>query len=185
VQCSLDPELTLAEGGSGLLNSNLLELSVRPPLATPLEREKVSVETGEVLKAERLPPDEVVSRTIRARQKALWNEFFLYLDLESLLTRDSAVKKVYAKESDDGRLRMVEKYRGDLRKEVVDSDIVVIPVEFSIIETTYRTERGEVRVLEKFQYPGFKMLKEYTYFLRKVDEVWRIYDYTVMNKGTE
>ena len=68
--------------------SNVLILSVLPSLGLPpaLGARKPG-ETGEILRPQAIPPDEVVERTIIARQKARWNEFFLYLDLEALLRR--------------------------------------------------------------------------------------------------
>ncbi len=165
--------------------SNVLILTVRPSMGLPPAADLVNPDTGEVLKPLPLPPDEVVSRTIIARQRSRWNEFFLYLDVESLLSRSESRKRAYDKESDEGRRRMIERYKADLRDNVIDSDIVTIPASFEIIETRYSAERGFVKVIEKFEYRGFTMVKEYDYELVRRDGVWFIEAYTVLNKGTE
>jgi hypothetical protein len=184
VKASFFPELSSSSAAAPIV-SNLLSLSVRPSPGLPPASEAISAVTGEALKAQALPPDEVVRRTIVARQKSQWNDFFLYLDLESLLSRDQDRKRQYDTESDESRRRMIERYRADLRTNVVDSDIVVQPYYFEILETRYTDAKGFVSVLEKFQNGQLRMVKEYTYELQRRDEVWYIVDYTVFNKGTE
>lgn len=184
VRVSFFPELVSATGVSPIA-SNLLSLSVRPSPGLPPASEAVRALTGEALKAQALPPDEVVRRTIVARQKDLWNEYFLYLDLPSLLIRDQDRKRQYDAESDEGRRAMIERYRADLRTNVVEKDIVVQPYFFEILETRYTDAKGFVTVLEKFQSGQLRLVKEYNYELERRDEVWYIVDYTVFNKGTE
>ena len=182
VRASLRPELDLP---AVALDSNALSLSVRPSPGLPPAADSVRVETGEVLKAQALPPDEVVLRTIKARQKGLWNEFFLYVDLEALMSRNADQKRAYDRESDEGRRRLLARYRADLETSVVDNDIVVQPYFFEVLETRYTSARGFVRVLEKFQSQQLRMIKEYDYELERRDGVWYIVGYTVLNKGTE
>jgi hypothetical protein len=184
VQANFYPELSSSSAAPPIA-SNLLSLSVRPSPGLPPASEAISAVTGEALKAQALPPDEVVRRTIIARQKGQWNEFFLYLDLESLLSRDQDRKRQYDAESDEGRRRMLERYRADLQTNVVDNDIVVQPYYFEILETRYTEAKGFVSVLEKFQNGQLRMVKEYTYTLQRRDDVWYLVDYVVFNKGTE
>jgi hypothetical protein len=184
VRASFFPELA-SSAVPEPISSNILTLSVRPSPGLPPASESIRAVTGEILKAQALPPDEVVRRTIVARQKGLWNEFFLYLDLESLISRDEDRKKEYESESDEGRRRLLERYRADLQTKVVDNDIVVQPFYFEILETRYTEAKGFVTVLEKFQSGQLRLVKEYSYELRRRDEVWYIADYTVFNKGTE
>lgn len=185
VNCSFWPELTGRDTALAPLRSNALTLSVRPGAPTPASSTAFSAETAELLKAERVSPDEVVARTLRARQKGRWNEFFLYLDIERLLRANPDKKRSYDRESDDGRRRMLESYRADLMASVVDADISVIPSSFEIVETRYGQSYGTVIVLEKFAYSGFSMVKQYTYELEKRDDIWYIVSYTVLNKGSE
>lgn len=184
IQAAFYPELA-ASSAAAPISSNILTLSVRPSPGLPPASEAIRAVTGEALKALALPPDEVVRRTIVARQKGLWNEFFLYLDLDSLLARDQDRKKEYDAESDEGRRIMLQRYRADLQTNIVDNDIVVQPFYFEILETRYTEAKGFVSVLEKFQDKQLRIVKEYTYELQRRDEVWYIVDYTVFNKGTE
>lgn len=165
--------------------SNVLILAVRPSPAVPPASDLVSPETGEILRPEAVPPDEVVFRTITARQRSRWNEFFLYLDLESLMSRDETRRRAYDRESDEGRRRLVERYKADLRTNVVDLDIVTIPASFEIVDTRYSANHGTVRVIEKFDYHSYLMVKEYDYELARRDNIWYIVGYSVLNKGTE
>lgn len=185
VRCTLWPELGSLSGSAPFIQSNSLSLSVRPGLPVPGATAVYRAGTADILRAERIAPDEVVSRTIRARQKNLWNEFFLYLDLERLLRNNQDKRRSYDRESDDGRRRMLETYRNELMQRVVDIDIVVIPSSFEITETRYGPRFGTVTVIQKFAYDGFSMIKEYTYELEKQDDIWFIVSYTVRNKGTE
>jgi hypothetical protein len=184
VKASFYPELSSSAAASPV-ESNLLSLSVRPSPGLPPASEAIRAVTGEALKAQALPPDEVVRRTIVARQKDQWNEYFLYFDLESLLSRDQDRKRQYDAESDEGRRRLLERYRADLQTDVVDNDISVQPYYFEILETRYTEAKGFVSVLEKFQSGQLRQVREYTYELQRRDEVWYIVDYTVFNKGTE
>jgi hypothetical protein len=185
VSCALYPELTRGVSSETAMRSNTLALSIRPGSPAPSAAESFRADTNDILKAERIGPDEVVARTIQARQKSLWNEFFLYLDVESLLKANPEKKRMYDRESDDGRRRMLSAYRTDLMASVVDSDIVVIPSSFEIIETRFGASSGKVTVVEKFKNTGFSMIKEYTYELERRDDIWFIVSYTVINKGTE
>ncbi len=175
----------LASGSVPPVVSNVLMLSVRPSPGLPPALDLIQKETGEILKAQMLPPDEVVRRTLVARQKGLWNEFFLYLDTEALLTSIEDRKIPYDRESDEGRRRMLERFRADLQTNMVDTDLVVQPFFFDITETRYTPSRGFVRVVEKFRDQQLVRVKEYTYELQKREDIWRIVAYTVLNKGTE
>lgn len=185
LSCRFYPELARSSPTVPPLESNRLSLSVRPAMLVSPVKEMLSEESREVIKAERLPPDEVVRRTIAARQKGRWNEFFLYIDLESLLSRDASKKEIYRRESDSGRQRMLDIFKSDLMKATVDGDIATIPRDFEIQSTNYTPARGQVVVLEKFQYPGYVQKMQYTYFMRRSDDIWYIYDYSVVSKGTE
>jgi len=173
---------------SGVLESKRLSLSVRPPVVTgpdgiPLE---MDIATNAQLVRERLAPDQVVEYTISSRQKSQWEKFFLYLDLESmLLAHDAALQRKWLTESEEGRRRMIEQYRQELRNSVTDGTISVIPSSFEIERTQYNSFEGSVSVLQKFKSAYFTELKRYTYFLRQKDNIWNIVDYSVVNLGTE
>jgi hypothetical protein len=173
--------------GPELLESKRLSLSVRPPVVqgpdgVPLE---MDIATGAVLARERMAPDQVVDYTITARQRSQWERFFLYLDLESMLSRDAVRQRRWNAESEEGRRRMIEVYRQELRNPTADGSISVIPNDYEIERTQYGAFDGTVTVLKKFRSTTFTELKRYTYYLQMKDNVWAIVDYSVVNLGTE
>jgi hypothetical protein len=168
------------------LESKRLSLSIWPPLATtaegiPLE---MDVATGGVLVRERLAPDQVVDYMISARQKSQWEKFYLYLDLEEMLSQDGARQREWLRQSEEGRKRMVDQYRQELKNASTDG-ISVIPTEYLIEMTQYNNWGGTVTVLEKFKGAYFTEVKRYTYNMRFKDNVWTIVGYSVVNLGTE
>ena len=177
-----------APAPSGVLESKRLSLSVRPAVVTgpdgiPLE---MDIATNAQLVRERFAPDQVVEYTITARQKSQWEKFFLYLDLESMmLAHDSALQRKWLTESEEGRRRMIEQYRQELRNTVTDGTISVIPSSFDIERTQYNSFEGSVSVLQRFKSAYFTEVKRYTYILRQKDNIWNIVDYSVVNLGTE
>jgi hypothetical protein len=186
VQARLYPELYRSPGGPPL-ESNRLSLNLRPPLlpgpgGIPQEMDQ---ETNAILVREKLPPDEVVQYILSARQKEQWEKYFLYLDLEAMIVRDGSRQRQWLAESEEGRRRMLTRYRQDLQSSVVDGDIATIPMTFEVEHTAYGAEEGTVVVLEKFRSGGYIEKKRYTYYLRRKDDVWTIIDYSVVNLGTE
>ena len=174
----------------GILESKRLSLSIRPPVVTgpdgiPIE---MDIATNAVLVRERLAPDQVVEYMLTARQRSQWEKFFLYLDLESMLTQDAVRQRKWIAESEEGRRRMIDQYRRDLQSNVTDDTISIIPTSYTILRTQYNSFEGVVVVLEKFRNDNnktFTELKQYTYNVRLKDNVWTIAGYSVLNLGTE
>jgi len=186
VKASVYPELIRSGNAAQTLESRL-NLSIRPPVipgpdGIPLE---MDVATGAVLVRERLAPDRVVDYMLTARQRSQWERFFLYLDLEAMLSKDAAVQRRWNAESEEGRRRMIAQYRQELQNSVTDGSISVIPNDYEIERTQYNNFEGSVTVLQKFRNANFTEMKRYTYYLRLKDNIWTIVDYTVINLGTE
>lgn len=168
------------------LKSNRLTLDVRPsPSSSSSNYIPVREESAEILKQEMLAPDKVVEQTILARQKSLWDEYFLYIDVESLLKRNKSLKNKYITVSAEERERMIQAYKADLMQNRIDNDIIAVPEKYQIVKTTYSPTEGTVVVYEWFKYPTFSEKKSYTYKLRQREGIWIIYDYVVQNLGTE
>jgi hypothetical protein len=195
IQARMYPELlrsAAAPAATGAaetpLESNRLSLNIRPPVLPSLPGGvpvALDVETKANLVREKLPPDQVVRYMLTARQKSQWEKFFLYLDLEAMIVRDAQRQRQWAAESEEGRRRMVARYRAGLESAVVDGDIATIPMEFLIERTSYGASEGTVSALEKFKTGNYIERKRYTYYLQLRDDVWTIVDYTVLNLGTE
>jgi len=168
------------------LKSNRLTLEIRPStssassIAIPVKNETI-----ELLKPMDLSPDKVVEQTIIARQKSLWDQYFLYMDVESLIKRNPTLQKKYAAGSAEERDRLLKNFKTDLMQSRIENDIIAIPERFQIEKTTYTPTEGTVAVIEWFKYPNFSEKKRYTYKVRQREGIWYIYDYVVVNLGTE
>lgn len=188
VQASFYPEL-YASPDSVPIRSNKLSLNVKPPLATAEERATVEPETGEEITPRDIGPDQVVQETIRARQATHWPRFFLYLDLESIYLKDPEQERVYRKSTQEKQAALLSEYRRKLMSATIDEDINMIPYTFEVVKTTYTPNEATVKVMEKFKYPDYLELKEFTYYLRRKamseGRIWQIYDYEIRNRGTE
>jgi len=168
------------------LKSNRLTLEVKPaPASASSNFIPVKSNTLEILKPMDLSPDKVVEQTIIARQKSLWDQYFLYMDIESMLQRNSSLKKKYVTVSSEERNRMLQSFKADLMASRIENDIIAIPESFQIEKTTYSPTEGSVSVIEWFKYPNFSEKKRYTYKVRQREGIWQIYDYNVVNLGTE
>ena len=168
------------------LKSNRLTLDVRPsPSASASNFIPVKSETVEVIKPLDISPDKVVEQTIIARQKSLWDQYFLYMDIESLIKRNPSLQKKYIAGSAEERDRMLQNFKSDLMASRLENDIVAVPEKFQIEKTTYSPTEGSVSVIEWFKYPNFSEKKRYTYKVRQREGIWQIYDYLVVNLGTE
>ena len=184
LQAAFYPDL-FKGAGSTSLKSNRLVLNVKPAVVTAEEKALVQAETGAMLARSVLPPDEVVSWTIAARQKSQWERFFLYLDLESLMRKNPEKDRGFRNATETARRQMIDEFRQQLRAMTIRQDISVIPTSYQVLKTSYDSADATVQVLEKFKYPDYTELKQYTYHLKKSDRYWIIYDYEIRNQGTE
>ncbi|MDR0320048.1 MAG: hypothetical protein LBI28_00960 [Treponema sp.] len=186
VRARVYPEL-IRSNATPAIESNYLTLNIRPavvrgPDNIPLE---MDVATGAVLVRQRIPPDEVVTYMLTARQQSQWERYFLYLDPQQLLIRDPVLRNRYNAENEAGRRRMVAEYRQNMQNSVIDGDIVTIPTTFNILNTQYNNFEGTVTVMQRYRMPNFTELRLYTYFLEKNDNFWMIVNYAVQGMGTE
>ena len=166
--------------------SNSLSMTIRPDL-TEDERvvARLDERTGELLARESLPPDEVVGYVITALQDGAWNRYFLYVDLEGLLQSNSARARSYARLADADRQVRLDAFAAELQTSLADPQISAVPTTFQMVRTTYDPAEAAVIVDEEFRFPTYSETKRYTYFFRRRDRVWYIYDYAVTNLGTE
>jgi len=168
------------------LISNRLSLEIKPsPNVASSTKLAVDADTISILKPETLSPDKVIMQTIVARQKSLWDQFFLYMDIEQMYLRDPVRSRKYRTESASERSRLLQNYKMDLSQSLIDTDIVSLPSKFEIEKTQYTSSEGTVTVIEWFDYANFTEKKRYTYYLQQRDGIWKIYNYVVDNLGTE
>jgi hypothetical protein len=176
----------LVQGERALGSSNTLSLTIQPDLSEDeVVRARIDQATGAILERTALPPNEVVEYTIDALQDGAWNRFFLYLDLEGLLLSDPERARSYRRLSEPQQRNRLELFQGQLRNQLADPQLSAVPTDYEMVRTTYDPLEGSVIMDLNFAYPTFSELKRYTYFLRRRDSVWYIYDYAVTNLGTE
>lgn len=184
IELSFYPELY--KNKNAVLSSNRLTLEVRPTSTLLAEKSEEGVKgMGEVLTPIDLPPDKIIEETIIARQKSLWDQYFLYMDLEAMYQRTPSAKRKYISVSADERDSLLQTYKADLMQEKIDTDIVALPAKFEIEKVIYTKTEGTVTVTEWFSYPTFYEKKSYVYKIHKREGIWQLYDYIVTNLGTE
>ena len=181
---SISPGGVLAAAGLPLM-SNRLSLNVRPPVTIgpdgiPIE---LYVETHAVLFRERMPPDEVVTYVLTARQRGQWERFFLYLDLEAMLQRDAYRRRQWLAESEEGRRRMLIRYRQELQNATVDEFLSLIPIYFVVDRTVFTANEGTVITTQYFREGNFIQRKRYEWFLERRDAIWMIVGFSVTLLG--
>ena len=177
VELNFYPELY--RNGEQSIHSNRLTLEVKPsPTAASSSMIPVKENTGALLERQEIGPDKVVEQTIIARQNELWDQFFLYMDLEELLKDNQSLNRRYNNSSAAERNDMLNEFKAELMQSRICKDIVTKPVKFEIKSTNYDPNEGTVKVEEWFEYDKYKEKKLYTYYVRQRDGIWQIYRYT-------
>ena len=186
------------------LTSNRLSLSVRPEIRrTKASDDKVAAQVQEVLKAQALPPDQVISFMLDSRMKGKREAYFLYIDAEKLYLLDPRRAEAYRRMAEIDRMQTLDAYRDQLWSNSTGSsktggktktyqqlnydNIALSPLSYQILRTSYDEVSATVEVLEKFRPNGvfYTEIKAYKYYLTRRDGVWYLTSYTVTNKGTE
>ncbi|MFI3257566.1 MAG: hypothetical protein R3Y36_04640 [Spirochaetales bacterium] len=184
VELILYPELYKSKHTA--ITSNRLALEIRPdPGIGASTLIPINFDTTAILQPEFLPPDQMIEHTVIARQRSLWDQFFLYMDIESIFFKNPQNQIRYNTASEYERQTMIQNFKNSLIANTIDNDIVALPEQFEIERTTYTQTEGTVSVIQWFKYPNFREKKRYTYYIRLRNGIWQIYDYTVDNIGTE
>ena len=168
------------------ISSNRIVLEINPPRMIGSQNiAPMDYDTGHIIQPEFLPPDQVIEQTIVARQRSLWDQFFLYMDVESIYFKNPQNKIRYNNLSENERQKLLLNFKNSLISERIDNEIIALPKKFETERTTYTKSEGTVSVIQWFEYPTFTEKKRYTYYLRLRNNIWQIYDYSVDNIGTE
>lgn len=166
------------------LSSNRLTLSVRPSQGQRDFDTMMAEERQETLQRLDLAPDEVVQHTLEALQKKSMDEFFLYLDVESLLLQDAGRERRFRQLSQENRQREIKHYKEDIMEGRKEYTLMERPIHFEILRTNYTPREGTVLVQAEFQYQDIIEIKEYTYHLENKENIWYITRYEVQNLGS-
>ncbi len=176
----------LLEGQEVLISSNTLSLTVQPDLrGQELIQARIDEQTGELIAREELSPDQVVDYTLSGLQSGSWNRFFLYIDAEGLLISNPARERSFLRLTETGRRERIAQFRDELEEQLEDPQLSAVPNSYEMVRTTYNANEATVIMDLSFDFITFQELKRYTYFLRRQNGVWYIYDYAVTNLTTE
>lgn len=170
------------------IHSNPISLHVRPGTTPVIRREqRVATIVEERLRREDLSPDQVVSYTLSALQSQNWERFFLYLNLERLYRSVPTRNNSYIRLSEQEQLDTLSSYRRELEDRASGNaeQLVIVPDEFEILQTSYTPTSGTVRVMMYFDMRTFRERREYVYDLERRNGYWEIVDYTVMSLSNE
>ena len=186
IQARIYPELLNASTNTQPFVSNrlMLDLRHRPILGPDGIPQELDADNNAILVRERMPPDDVIDYMITARQRSQWEKFFLYMDLEAMVSRDPLRRRQWNAESEEGRQRMIARYKQDLQGDMIDGDISAIPSDFTIERTVHNGRTGTVTVLTEFNMVRFTEIRRYTWYLERRNDVWLVVDYSVVNLGT-
>lgn len=172
--------------------SNVIEIEIAPP--EPVLNETTVAVSPESLKLKPQPlyPDAVVRHILDSRiaaeaekdqvkKEEFWNQYFLYMDLEELLLKSGAGRREYLTLSETARTNKREEYRQWLINGAKDKDLLLVPTRYEIAKTSYTENNAVVVVYQEFDNGRFIDRKQYSYYLRKMDNIWTIYDYSIVN----
>lgn len=164
-----------------LYSENELFLSLRPAYTEEV-RKKEERETIEKLKAQKLPPYEVIEFMLRALMEKDFEKYFLYIRFERFIQQFSNAWKKYSAAPDVDKPKVIEEFKeylmGKNRLEGIPfSDH--IPIDFEIIETIIQKSDAVVTVEETFKFGFLIEKREYKYRLHKYGDKWFLESYRV------
>ena len=151
----------------------------------PQTTDRKAAASKESQKRIKMAPDKAVAFTIDAMMNRKWDDFFLYIDLESLYLKNADRKEQYLSRPEEIRKALLKDYRSKMTEGNAEKEYVLIPSRYEITLTTYNETNAQVTVLEYFDRVTFTEKKEYKYRLEKKDSIWMIEDYIVRNLGID
>lgn len=187
VQASFYPDL-FSSRSRATVRSNPITLSVRPGFSTETRMEmRYASVTEAVLQREQKSPDEVVEYMLESRRQGNWNRFFLYLNLEKLYRQLPDRDRRFRRMSEEQQLEELREFRVRLEESPAgeDSELVLVPDHYEIIQTNYSPSEGSVTALMSFDYDRYRERKRYTFNLERRNGFWEIISYDVMNLPNE
>lgn len=182
LKCVYYPEMKLSNSvNNTVVKSNSITLNILPTNSDEyFIQEQIAAEQEKSLVMEKKAPDEVVDYMLKARINGEWEKFFLYIDLDKMISADITFGKRYKKADSDKQQEILREYKEYLKKDKIN-EISYLPCQFEIIKTEYTAGSGKVDAFVMFKEHDYIDKKYYTYFLKKQDDKWKITNYTVSN----
>jgi hypothetical protein len=187
VQVRFYPDLFISDS-STFIASNSLTLNIRPAAESPAQRGAIEAQIERDLQRGALPPDQVVSYTLYAREKNEWSKFFLYLNLPALyvnsyLRTSANGRDQFNRLSEADKKVKIDAYRNQIMNLKTEGDLVLLTSSFTIEKTSYTQTDATVQVRQVYNHPDYQESRIYIYYLRPNNGIWEIVNYQVTNSN--
>jgi len=166
-----------------IYSKNELYLSLNPPYKEEVQK-RIEIEKIKKLKAESLPPYEVVRFMLEALQKEDYEKYFLYIKFDKYIMLFSNARQRYIDAKDINKPAVIEELKQYLMGKNKLEDIPyseTIPADFDINKTVIEKHNAVVTVTETFKYLNLIENKRYTYHLHLYGDKWLLESYSVVN----
>jgi hypothetical protein len=167
-----------------ILSDNELYLYLNPAYTDQIRLAEREDEIRK-LKAESLPPYEVVRVALEALQEDDFEKYFIYLDFETFINQFENAGNLYESAPDRNKPAIIEyQFKPYLRGENELEEIPFlehVPRSFDIVRTEIERSDAVVEVIEDFEYGSIRRKKRYKYFLHLYDDKWLLQRYEIVN----
>jgi len=164
-------------------SENEIYLYLNPPYTDELALKKREDEIRK-LKAESLPPYQVVEVMLRALQERDYEKYFIYIKVDEFIKQFKNSYSKYQAVKDSQKPAVEEEFKAYLRGENELEELRFaehIPHDFEIEKTVIEKKNALVTVKETFQYINLIEEKRYTYQLHLFNDKWLVYSYSIVN----
>lgn len=175
----------ITDEGKKILTEKELYLYLNPTF-TEMAKEKAREEEIKRLKAESLPPYEVIDLMLKSIMVRDYEKYFLYINFEKFIQQFKNARKKYFDAEDIDKPEIIEEFKLYLMDKntleaVPYSD--TIPIDFEIEKTVIEKRSARVTVIETFKYLRLVEKKRYTYHMHLYGDKWLLEKYDVVNIG--
>lgn len=166
-----------------LYSQNELFLTLNPPFSEEVKKKK-EIEEIKRLKAESLPPYDVVNYMLKALQERDFEKYFLFIKFDKFIMQFQNSRKKYMEARDIDKPAVIEEFKqylmGKNRLEAIPFS-ETIPADYDILRTVVEKRNAIVTVIETFKYINLIEKKQYTYYLHLYGDRWLLENYSVVN----
>jgi len=174
----------VTDNSTKIYSENELLLQLKPAYSQKT-RGFVKTETIKRLKAQPLPPYQVVNLLIKSLMKNDFNTFFLYINFDKFIMQFSNSKREYLSAKDVDKPKIIEKFKDYLMGKNKLETLPFSesrPISYKIKKTLIEGNNSQVEVIETFKYGYLEEKKLYRYYLHKYGNIWMLERYEVINK---
>ncbi len=177
---------TGADDDIRIYTENELFLTLNPPFEEQVQKAR-ELEEIKKMKAENLPPYDVIKALLQALQTRDYERYFLYIKFDKFILQFSRAREKYIAAHDIDKPAVIGEFKQYLEglnrlEEVPFSE--TIPADFDIEKTVIEKRNATVTVIETFKYLQLVEKKRYTYYLHLYGDKWLLESYSVVNIGS-